>query len=121
MSIRFIILYEFKHGISAAQTTRNICSIFGSKAITERSVQRWFLKFRDKDFNLKNLPRVKNESKVSDNVLKDIMAKDPKQTTRQLATQLRVDQSTIVRRLRQIGMVRELNQWKKSTLTKVIS
>lgn len=111
--IRYIILYEFKHGISAAEAARNVCSVFGSDTVTKRSVQRWFLKFRDGDFNLENLPRVKYESKVSDDALKGVVAENPNQTTRQLAAKLRVDHSTVVRRLRQIGMARKFNhnQW----------
>ena len=50
-------LYEFKLSQSAAETTRKIKQVFGNDGVNERTVRRWFAKFRSGDFSLKDDPR----------------------------------------------------------------
>ena len=41
-----IFLYEFKMAESAAEIARNINQAFGNDSVNERTVRRWFAKFR---------------------------------------------------------------------------
>ena len=44
--IRTIFFYELKLGQKAAEATRNFNDVFGPGTTNERTVQRWFQKFR---------------------------------------------------------------------------
>ena len=55
---RPIFLYEFKLNRSAAETARKINQAFGNDSANERTVRRWFAKFRSGDFNLEDEPQV---------------------------------------------------------------
>ncbi|KAJ1355946.1 hypothetical protein KIN20_038402 [Parelaphostrongylus tenuis] len=52
--IRAIFLREFKIGSSAAETSRKISELFGPTFANERTVQRWFSKFRKGDESLED-------------------------------------------------------------------
>lgn len=45
-TLRTLVLYEFKLGHKAAETARNINKIWGPGTANDRTVQRWFEKFR---------------------------------------------------------------------------
>ena len=55
---RSIFLYEFKLNLSVAETARKIKEAFGNDSVNERTVRRWFAKFRSGDFSLKMSPEV---------------------------------------------------------------
>ena len=48
---RPIFLYEFKLNQSAAKTARKINQAFDNDSVNERTVRRWFTKFRSEDFS----------------------------------------------------------------------
>ena len=50
--------YEFKLNQSAAETAQKINQAFGNDSIIERTVRRWFAKFRSGDFRLEDEPEV---------------------------------------------------------------
>ena len=48
-----IFLYEFKLNQSPAETTRKFNKGFGNDSVRERTVRRWFAKFRSGEFSPK--------------------------------------------------------------------
>ena len=54
---RPIFLYEFKLNQSTAETGRKISQTFGNDCVNERTVQRWFMKFRSGDVSLEDESR----------------------------------------------------------------
>ena len=50
-------LYYFKNGKNAPATHKKICTVFGEGAVTDRTCQTWFAKFRAGDFLLEDAPR----------------------------------------------------------------
>ncbi|GFV01808.1 histone-lysine N-methyltransferase SETMAR [Trichonephila clavipes] len=46
------LLYDFKVGLLAAASSRQICQAFGDSAISERMVRHWFQKLRSGDLSL---------------------------------------------------------------------
>ena len=54
---RPIFLFEFKLNQSGAETDRKINQEFDSDSVNERTVRRWFSKFRSGDFSLEDEPR----------------------------------------------------------------
>ena len=49
-----VFLYEFKLGHKAAQATYCINNAFGQATVNERTMQRWFEKFRHGDESLED-------------------------------------------------------------------
>ena len=47
-----IMLYYFKKGKNATETQEKICTVYGEEAVTDRTCQKWFAKFRAGDFSL---------------------------------------------------------------------
>ena len=52
-----IMLYYFKKGKNATETQEKICTVYGEEAVTDRTCQKWFAKFRAGDFSLDDAPR----------------------------------------------------------------
>lgn len=109
--IRAIFLYEFKKGRKAAETARDIKEAFGPKTANKRAVQWWFARFRSGDESLEDEEHGSRPSEVDNDKLKTIIEADPLKTTREVAKELNVSQSTIVRHLKQIGKVKKLDKW----------
>ena len=40
-----IILYYFKKGKNATEPQKKICTVYGEGAVTDRTCQKWFVKF----------------------------------------------------------------------------
>lgn len=115
--IRAIFLYEFKLGRKAAETARNINDAIGLGTVQERTVQLWFKKFRSGDESLEDEEGRGRPSEVDNDQLRAIIEADTLKTTREVAEELNVNQSTIVRHLVQIGKVKKLDKWVPHELT----
>lgn len=109
--IRTILLYDFKCGRSAAESSRNISAAFGEGCVSERTARDWFAKFKNGDFGLDDQPRSGRPPAVDNDQLRQLVEADPRQTTRELAAHLEVSQTAIVDHLRAIGKVSKLNTW----------
>ena len=46
----------FKKGKNATETQKMICAVYGEGAVTDQTRQKWFVKFRARDFLLDNAP-----------------------------------------------------------------
>ena len=55
--IRYFLLYEFHRNANATDAAKNICNAYGDKPISVSQCQRWFKKFRSREFSLQNLLR----------------------------------------------------------------
>ena len=47
-----IMLYYFKKGKNATEMQKKICTVYGEGAVTDKTCQKWFTKFRARDFSL---------------------------------------------------------------------
>ena len=77
----------------------------------------WFTKFRAEDFSLEDEPRSGRPTVIQEDFLRGIVEADPPKTTRQIAQDLHVDQTTVVRYLAIIGKVKKLDKWIPVDLT----
>ncbi|XP_054356145.1 uncharacterized protein LOC129043489 [Pongo pygmaeus] len=109
--IRAIFLFKFKMGHKAAETTHNINNTFGSGTANERTVQWWFKKFRKGEESLEDEEHSGRPSEVDSDRLRAIIDADPLITTPEVAEELNIDHSTVVRHLKQIGKVKKLGKW----------
>ena len=95
--IRACLLYEYKLGSNAADTTRRVNIAFGEDAIKERTVRKWFQKFRSGDEMLEDAPRCGRPASIDVASLKDAIASDSQQSCNQLALDFGVCKETIRR------------------------
>lgn len=109
--LRIIFLYEFKLGHKAAKASRNINGAFGEGTTNERTLQRWFKKFRDGDDTLENEEGCGRKTSINNDKLKALVEANPRTTVRDLARDLGVTIGTISNHLREIGKSKKLDKW----------
>ena len=47
LHFRHLLLFHLNGQENASEAARNICKVYGEEAITERTAQKWFQKFRE--------------------------------------------------------------------------
>ena len=97
--IRHCLLYEFQLGHSATQATSNICRALGPGTISQPTVHRWFKRFSSRNFDLEDEPRSERSDKLVLDGLKELVERDPRQTTRCMASTFGCSHTTIEGRL----------------------
>ena len=53
-----IMLYYFRKDKNATEMQETICAVYGKDAVTDRTCQKWFVRFRAGDFLLDNPPHL---------------------------------------------------------------
>ena len=104
---RPIFLYEFKLNQSAPETHRKINQTFGSDSVNERTVRRWFAKFRSGDFSLEDDPPSGRPTVIQGEDLRSLVETDPSQTVCGMAEELGVSSHAGFDGLKRIGKVKK--------------
>lgn len=114
---RHVLLFFFRKGKNAAQTTKKICDVYGEDSVDISTTRKWFRNFKQKNFDLTDAPRSGRQVGTSDMELLALIESDRHLTTRMMGATLGIDHSTISRRLRKLGMVNKLDLWLPHELT----
>uniref|UniRef100_A0A914HSH7 Mos1 transposase HTH domain-containing protein n=1 Tax=Globodera rostochiensis TaxID=31243 RepID=A0A914HSH7_GLORO len=69
---RHLLLFEFNKGTKASEAAQNICAVYGEDAIAERTARKWFVRFREGVFDLKNTPHTGRRSAFDEERLKSV-------------------------------------------------
>lgn len=109
--IRACALYEFDQGRSAAQAARNLQSTYGEDAMSERSCQVWFSRFKEGDRSLQDLSREGRPKMIDHSELKAAVNADPYLSSRELAQMFGCSHMTICNNLQMIGKAYKLGRW----------
>ena len=115
--IRVILLFEFKMGHKAAETTQNINNAFGPGTANERTVQWWFKIFCKGHEHIEDEKCSDRPSEVDNNQLRAWSKLNPRQTTWEVAQELNIDHYMVIWHLKQIGEVKKLDKWVPHKLT----
>ena len=115
--IQTILLFEFKMGRKAVETTHNINNAFGPGTANKRTVPWWFKKFCKGDESLEDEECSGHLSEIDSDQLRAITEADPPTTTGEAAEELSVDHSVVGWHLKQIGKVKKLDKWVPPELT----
>lgn len=117
MHFRHLMLFFYRKGKNATQATNKICAVYGEGALAERTVRKWFAKFRAGDFNLKDQERTGRPSITDDDQLKTLIENNPRYTTRELAEILKISKTTVHEHLVKLGYVNRYDVWVPHNLT----
>ena len=102
---------------TAGEAFRDLIELFGEGTISRSQAYRWFERFESGDTSLEDEPGRGRVSDFDDLALLAAVDQDESLTTRTLAEQFDVDQSTIVRHLKKLGKVWKLAGWVPHELT----
>ena len=115
--IRHCLLYEYQLGHSAREATRNICQAIGEGSISPTTAWRWFERFRNNDFSLKDEEKSGRPTEINLDELKQVIESNPSLTTRAVASKVRCSQSAVVYHFKQFQLVSKLGVWDPHDLT----
>ena len=106
-----IMLYYFKKGKNATKTQKKICAMYGEGAMTDRTYQKWFAKFRAGDFLLDNAPQSGRPVEVDSHQIETLIENNQCYTTREIANILEISKSSTENHLHQLGCVNRFDVW----------
>ncbi|GFX04491.1 mariner Mos1 transposase [Trichonephila clavipes] len=90
---------------------------YGGNILSRAQYYRWFEKFQNGDFDVRNEKRGRPAKKFEDAELQALFNEDDGQTQEHLAEQLNVDQSIVSRRLKAMGKIIKVGRWVPHELT----
>ncbi|KAF2364599.1 hypothetical protein FHG87_004649 [Trinorchestia longiramus] len=108
---RLLMLHEFKLGHNASEASANINRAWGEESTRDRTVQRWFRKFRGGDESLKDEEGRGRLGSLENEQLHAVVEQNPRQSVRKMSQTLGVSIVTVSRHLKIIGKVKKLDKW----------
>lgn len=109
--LRELLIYFFNLKKSAAEAHRLLLEAYGKAALSERSCQEWFQKFKNGEFDVKDKERSGRPKVYEDMELAILLEEDSSQTQKELALTLQVTQQAISHRLKSLGMIQKQGNW----------
>lgn len=104
MHFRYLMLFYYRKGKNATQATNKICAVYGKGALAERTVRKWFAKFRA-GFNLKDQERSSRPSTTDDDQIKTLIENNPRYTIRELAEIVKISKTIVHEHLVKLGYI----------------
>ncbi|KAG5327135.1 SRGEF factor, partial [Pseudoatta argentina] len=109
--LRGILLHYFIQKNSAAEAHRILVQTYGDNALSDTTCRDWFRRFKNNDFELEDKERSGAPKKFQDKELELLLDEDPAQTLSELGKILQVDESTVSKRLKGLGMIHKQGHW----------
>ena len=100
----YCMLFEFHKGSNPTAAVKNIIGVY-PEGVSVRNCRKWFLKFKEGNFDLIDEPRSGRHSLLDDELLKIAVEKDPPQTIRRLSQRLNASCYTFREYLKKIEKV----------------
>jgi histone-lysine N-methyltransferase SETMAR len=116
-AIRQCLHFGFKLQWNASETAEHIQAAYGKDAVSVRTAQDWFKKFREGKEDLEDALRSGRPFVIADDQLNALIKADPRQSLRDLAAQLGCSYGTVQSHIHALGKVRKLDQWVPHQLT----
>lgn len=113
------MIFYYKKGKNAAQTAKKICAVmYGDNTVAERTVRKWFARFKSGDFSVKEKERSGRAVEMDNNQIKNLIETNPRYTSRDIANILQISHPTVLNHLRKLGFVNQLDVWVPHELSK---
>ena len=107
LHLREVLLYLFNISKKAAEAHQLLFEAYPEYASSVASCERWFVRFRNGNFDVRDKERPGQPKKFEDSELQTLLSEDSYQTQQNLADSLGVDRSTIAKRLKALGMIQK--------------
>uniref|UniRef100_A0A182QRK4 Mos1 transposase HTH domain-containing protein n=1 Tax=Anopheles farauti TaxID=69004 RepID=A0A182QRK4_9DIPT len=115
--LREVMCFLYRAGKKAAAAHRMIVDTYGEDSLSERTVRKWYVRFRSGNFRTDDLQRPGVEKKFEDETLMELLEHDACQTQQQLANALSVTQQAVSLRLEKLGFIYQQGKWVRSDHT----
>ncbi|KAG5308596.1 MOS1T transposase, partial [Pseudoatta argentina] len=109
--LRGILLRYFIQKQSAAEAHRILVQTYDDNALSDTTCRDWFRRFKNNDYELEDKERSGAPKKFQDKELEQLLDEDPSQTLSELGEILQVDESTVSKRLKGLGMIQKQGHW----------
>ncbi|KAG5323628.1 MOS1T transposase, partial [Pseudoatta argentina] len=109
--LRGILLHYFIQKKSAAGAHRILVQTYSDNALSDTTCRDWFRRLKNNDFELEDKERSGAPKKFQDKELEQLLDEDPSQTLSELGKILQVDESTVSKRLKGLGMIQKQGHW----------
>jgi len=108
--LRRILLLLF-YSKKICRSTQTSCETYGDHALSETTCRHWFRRSKNNNFDVEDKKRSGARKKYEDKELEALLHEDSCQTLAELAESLRVDHTTVSRRLKVLGMIQKQGPW----------
>jgi len=61
---RHLMLFFYRKGKNVTQTANKICTVYGEDAVAEKTVRKWFARFKVSDFEDQERPDLPSQMKI---------------------------------------------------------
>ncbi|KAG5322328.1 MOS1T transposase, partial [Pseudoatta argentina] len=109
--LRGILLPYFIQKKSAAEAHRILVQTYDDNALSDTACRDWFRRFKNNDFELEDKERSGAPKTFQDKELEQLLDEDPSQTLSELEKILQIDESTVSKRLKGLGMIQKQGHW----------
>ena len=105
--LRGNLLHYFIQNKSAAEAHRVLVETYGHNALSDTTRRGWFRRSKNNNFKLEDKERSAAQKKFEDKELEEILDENRFQTLAELGKTLQVDESTVSKRLKVLGMIQK--------------
>lgn len=109
--LRGILLHYFLQKKSAAEAHRILVETYADHALSEATCRNWFRRFKNNDFDVEDKERSGAPKKFQDEELEGLLNENSCQTLDELSASLGVDDTTVSKRLKGLGMIQKQGHW----------
>lgn len=95
--------YEHKLGHSAELATQNMRCVFGTEGLSQATVGRWLKEFKQESYTAKKPPQTRPKKKLEIDLLEELLRREPRSSSRDLASKIGCSHTAISRTLNQLG------------------
>ena len=85
--------------------------VYGEGVIGESTARKWFVKFKNGNFDIDDTPHSRRPSEFDKDYLKALLKEESLQTSRELAKEINCDQKTILNHLHSMEFAKKLGVW----------
>ncbi|GBP28275.1 Mariner Mos1 transposase [Eumeta japonica] len=106
-----ILLHYYIQKKSAAEAHTIFAETFGDNALSDTTCRNWFRHFKNNHFELENKERSGAPKIFEDEKLEELLNQDRCPMLSELGKTLQVDESTVSKRIKVLGMIQKQGHW----------
>ena len=92
--------------------------VYGEGVIGKSTARKWFTKFKNRNFDIDNMPCSRRPSELDKDHLKALLEEESHQTSHELTEKINCNQKMILNHLHSMGFAKKLGVWEPHKLSK---